>query len=442
MTNKDKTKNQNWMKRPVFKDNQRLTPERLNRVQDHHIARLRMALLGLAGPGVIYGFEIDTDSEHKCTIEKGSIKIGCGLAIDCHGRQLYWPGGLINVDMLCGEPPTCPGKYILNVHFAERRENDTGNCGCNEEETEWLEEGVVFTLKKECPPNCDVCPDHRCECVDICDYVCGRTGSDDLCIPVDECLNNLCENPADLCSSSCDDWLYDDSTGLPLACMEICDLAIGKVSCDQKLGFCPCEPEVCRYRTYVYRNPVLYELIRGCHIDLARVKNLCFMDWLNTTEDSPLAWNDFENKIKDGLQVHFTKPIKTTTLTKSSLIFTALIQEYESLFLDTLRMPIDTINMLEEENDCAKGVEIKFDQDWLDRQITSEISWPSRFNSGANIEFTVRGAMLRDKCDCMLDGRPLDIPDNKPGQEMPGDDFIVTFCVEPKPRSDTKGGDE
>lgn len=442
MDHKDHAQNPNWTERPLFRDNQRLTPERLNRVHDHHAARLRMALLGLAGTGVIYGFDIATDKDHKCKIKDGRVKIGCGLAIDCHGRQLYWPGGWIDVDELCGEPPTCAGEYTLSVYYAERRMGSDGRCGCSEDETEWVEEGVVFSLRKDCSPACDVCPEHCCECIDICDYVCGRTGAEDNCVPVDECLTNLCEDPPGLCAVGCKDWLYDDGAGLPLVCVEICDLTQGAIGCDPKFGFCPCEPEVCHYRSYVYRNPVLYELIRGCHIDLGRVESLSFKGWLNYSEENPLPWADFKTGIKNGLKVHFTKPIQTKTLNKSSLIFTALIQEYESLFLDTLRMPIDTIEMLYEENDCAKGVNIRFDQDWLKRQVDSVERWPSKFNTGAIIEFTARGAMLRDKCDCMLDGRPLDIPDGKPGQEMPGDDFVVSFCVAPKPHSKPKGGDD
>lgn len=450
MDHKDDTQNTNWTERPLFRDNQRLTPERLNRVHDHHAARLRMALLGIAGSGVVYGFDIDRDKERICKIKDGRIKIGCGLAIDCHGRQLYWPGGWIDVNKLCGELPTCADKYTLWVHYAERSTDSDGRCGCDEAEAEWVEEGVVFSLRKGCTPVCGVCPDHCCDCNDICDYVCGRTGAGDICVPEDKCLNNLCKDPPSLCPARCSDWFYDDSAGLQLARVEICKLTQGAMGCDPKFGFCLCKPEVCQYRSYVYRNPLLYELIRGCHIDLARVESvnfkncdgLCFKDWMSSSETEPVKWEAFEKGLTCGFEVHFTKPIKTKTLNKSSLIFTALIQEYESLFLDTLRIPIDTITMLDEEKGCATCACIQFDKDWLERQIESDKKWPSRFNSGAIIEFTVRGAMLRDKCGCMLDGRPLDMPDDKPGQEMPGDDFIVSFCVAPKPRSGPKGGDD
>ena len=110
--------------RPVFRDNQRLTPERLNRIHEHQAQRLRMMQLGVAGHGVVYGFKITTDNDHKCKTDEGKIHIGCGLAFDCLGRQLYWPGGWIAVEELCGEKPDCEGVYALWVHYAERHSGD------------------------------------------------------------------------------------------------------------------------------------------------------------------------------------------------------------------------------------------------------------------------------------------------------------------------------
>ncbi len=439
MVQKEQSQTTDWMERPVFRDHQRLTPERLNRMHENHATRMRHALLGLAGPGVIYGYAIETDDERKCKMKNGSIYISCGLAIDCHGRQLYWPGGWIDVNDLGGEKPKCDGRYTLWVHYAERKASGYGHNDCNGDEADWIGEGVVFTLTQECKPVTQQCPDHCGECISPTDYVCGRLGGDEVVIPPDEYLHKLCEHPGKLCVVGCDDWLYDPDAGLPLACVAICDLTGGRMDCDPEYGFCPDEPYVCDNRPYVYRNPLLYELIRGCHTDLACVEKLSFEDWLTHGWDNPLPWDVFATGIKGGMNVWFSKPIEKKTLHRTSVFVTAIVQEYATLFQDCLRLPVQAMPMLDANDDFARGVRLEFHSRWLDRQVDDE---PSRFASGAIIEFTVRGAMLRDKCGCMLDARPLGFPKHKPGQAMPGDDFVVTFCVAPRPPAEQKGGNE
>ena len=180
-----------WTERPVFRDDQRLTPERLNRIHEHYAGRMRHALLGIAGPGVVYGFTLRTDEDGNCEIRDGCVHITCGLAFDCFGRQLYWPGGRVCIDDLCGEPPECPGSYTVWVHYAERTSSGDSRCGCEDYDADWVHEGVRFTLTRNCERiNCD-CPRHCKECVTLCQYICARLGSHKGGVPEDEHLHKI-----------------------------------------------------------------------------------------------------------------------------------------------------------------------------------------------------------------------------------------------------------
>lgn len=420
-----------WTERPVFQHGQRLTPERLNRIHEHFTGRMRHALLGIAGPGVVYGFQIETDDDGKCRRRDGKIYVSCGLALDRFGRQLLWKGGWLSVDDTCGVPPECEGRYTLSAHYAEFSSSGDEHCGCDESDADWIQEGVVFTLTPGCERvNCD-CPDHCEDCISLCDYVCSRLGSDERGIPVDEHLRNLCKKPGELCNVGCDDWRFDYGAGLPLACIRICRSERDLKDCGPEYEFCDDRVDVCGFRQHVYRNSLLFELIKGCHVDLGRVADVSFRPWVERGVNDPVSWQDFADAMRNGVTVTFDRPVATRTLHKASIFMTAIIREKGSFFSDVQRFPVERMVFIDEQNGFARGVELQFNSNWIDIQLGLEIS---RFNCDAPslIELTVRCAMLRDVCECMFDGRPFDISNDKPGQEMPGDDFVVAFCVEPK----------
>ena len=426
-----------WTKRPVFRDPERYSPERFNRISEYQDGRLRHALLGIAGCGIVYGFDVETDDEGCCRVKRGAIKITCGLAIDECGRMLYWPGGWVSISDLAGNPPDEPGRYTLFVHYAERSHSADGQCGCDKDDAAWVEEGVVFSLGKGCEPVCDGCPDHCRECISTNDYVCGRTGSNDNGVPVDIYLPNICREPGELCHVGCGDWLYDADSALSLACVAICRDEGDLKNPDRPLEFCCNEPRICRFRKYVYRNPLLYELVQGCHYDLARIERLNFEMWLRRDWDDAVPFHEFARLMQSGLSVYFTKPIRKSTITPASVFVTAVVREQDSFFNDVLRLPVDDFTWHDEDGDFVRGVTLHFPKRWIVNQLDSELS---RFNFGAIIEFTVRCAMLRDECGCMPDAHPLvwaedrrgTCPTDKPAQQMPGDDFVVAFCVDRK----------
>jgi hypothetical protein len=434
-----------WLERPVFRDDQRLTPERLNRIYENLSGRLRHTTLGIAGPGVVYGFKLREDAEGKCEVRDGCIYLTCGLAFDCFGRQLYWPGGWVCIKDLCGEPPECPGNYTLWAHYAERPSTGDDRCGCDDYVADWPREGVRFTVTRDCERvNCD-CPEHCGECVTLCEYICGRLNSHDGHIAEDKTLHKICHDPGKLCNVGCDDWLYDHGAGLALACVTIVDLTRDRKDCEPRYGFDADRAKVCGARRHVYRNPLLFELIRGCHLDHARVRDVSFRRWLPRRGVGQIDFAEFADEMRSGVKVWFTEPIAIDTLHPASVFLTAIIQERDSKFLDVLRFPIAQdkpgvkgIEYLDKvDDDHAMGIHYMFDEEWIDGQFVRSTS---RFQCDipSLIELTVRGAMLRDRCGCMLDARPFDIPDDKPGSAMPGDDFVVAFRVRPKGHEDRR----
>ncbi|MBU0654314.1 MAG: hypothetical protein KJ914_04175 [Gammaproteobacteria bacterium] len=434
-----------WAKRPVFREKQRLTPERLNRVHEHQMQRLRMTLLGVAGSGVVYGFRIGAEKGEKpekqnqsgkqehCGNGDGKLPVSCGLALDCFGRQLYWPGGALELDSLCGEPPTCAGSYTLSLHYAERRVSDEAGCGCKHEQTDWVEEGVVFTLSKGCcEAACGECPDNCCKddtCLDACDYACGHTSSTNNCIKPDACLTNVCKDVPKLCDASCGDWFYDADHGIALGCVDICDLSEKSDKCGPQLGFCAAQPEVCHTRPYVYRNPLLYELIMGCQRDLPKVEALYWKKEKLTVTNSKtlMPWQQFSELINHAnlFSIRFSKPIEIATLHPVSVLLTIFMQERRTDYWEGRRVPL-LIEHQSPHNGFTQGITLKIADEWIDAEVNDT---RSSLMDGSIAELTIRGAMLRDQCGNMLDAAPLDYTGKNYRQEMLGDDFVVAICV-------------
>jgi len=466
MKGHDKSGNPPWSRRPDFRKGQKLLAEELNALTDLHATRLRHALLGIAGPGVVHGYNIETDADCRCKVKNGCIDVECGFAFDYCGRILHWLGGPVCIDDLAGRKPDRAGKYTLFVHYAELREPVDNNCD-PESGSPWVTEGVVFSLRPGCESHCDKCPDTCEQCITENDYICGRLGSDDDSpVPPQEDLKMLCKCCGDLCAVGCSDWQYDPN-GIPLACIVVREVNDDRKDCDDSYEFAPAEPSICKHRPHVYRNPLLYELLNNCHRDLPRVHDLSFRLFLQSTWENPVPWEQFAREVERGFEIVFSKPIRTSTLHRSSIYITALVGEHESHFLDELRLPVESMEFPGAADGYSKRVRITFPAIWLRRQILDP---KSRFETGALIECTIRGAMLRDRCDCMLNAMPLEERSRREAAEadreknpkedyeqkrperpdceeqpcelrqpaMPGDDFVVAFCVSPKPQAPEK----
>jgi hypothetical protein len=511
-----------WTGRPHFAPGQRLNAQALNAIMGDELRRERLTRVALHGHGVVFGYALarhdavaisagqasaqsaapgsagkaseqdaaaqvphlpanpegkpsyddcgcsDRD-ERRLKLTGPCIDITCGLIIDRHGRELYWQGGLLGVHDLAGREPDKEGCYVLEAHYAERHD-PSGGCGpCPTDHVQWIGQGVVFTLTwcKECP-KCEHHP--KCppaECTTLCDYVCERTDSEHGLIPPADDLASICTEPGPLSQSRCGRWQYDAKAGVPIACVYV--HAVVPEYCGAKYGFRGDPPAICSVRPFVYRTPLLYELIRGCHVDLARVESLSWQDWVlgNRPWNYKVSWQEFHDQFysKEGFRVHFTKPVRSETLHERSIFLIAIIQELRADYWVEQRLPLDRIEPLDQNGaplskpGLAWGAQLVPTSEW----ITSEVNQKgTSLRQGAEIELTIRGQMVRDACGRMLDARPPDEagqsdfgPAEKPpppqqpgpdvpllhlfgsdakwsGQARPGGDFVATFRLAPR----------
>ena len=369
------SKHEAWSRRPHFAPKQLLTAHQLNEALEDELKRQRLLNRALHGHGVVFGYALTRDQEGDLLTKKGCVQLGCGLALDRHGRMLYWPGGWVCMSQIVGKLPDCEGSYSLCVHYAERSMPPDGCGPCSSEEARWRDQSVVFTLKKGCVDVNRRCPDYPEDaCISHEDYLCQRTGAEEGSIPPAKDLKWACEKPKKPCRIECGDWLYDPEACIPLACVEICDLTMKEkpeggdcepdkdenpgedereqertkdrthdygpepeeLQCEPRYGFCPCTPETCVVRPYVYRSPLLYELLNCCDVDLARVRDVSWSGWLSGGWAKRVPWDEFEARMtsaSDGFIVWFSKPILVSTLHPASIFLTAIIQEQRADYL-------------------------------------------------------------------------------------------------------------
>ena len=442
---------QRWTRRPRFSPNQMLTAQQLQTLLNGQREHSAMLMRALHGRGVIFGFAV-TPGERKCeeeqyernSLAKGAQKelaerrqrgwvwagstrldISCGMALDRHGRLLRWPAGMLRYRDLVGRK-RCGGAHTLLVHYAERRVRK-GGCGPCADHAEWDEEGVLFSLAEGCDHAERSCPDHS-GCTSWDDYICARTASGGDKLPVPDDLATACEPPGELCQIECSDLWYDPAAGIPIGCVWAADLA--QEGCEERWGFAAIG-ETCAARPYVHRTPLLYELIRGCQDDLARVESLSWQDWLvdparqDWKHDVP--WADLESAMRDpdGMTITFTKPSDVRTVHPASVFLTSVYWEKDSDYLLARRIPAFPVPI----GDGAFETRFRLfiDRSWIESELASR----SHFREGGRIELTIRGQMLRDACRNMLDAAPLFYDPVSPRQSQPGDDFYAVFAFGP-----------
>lgn len=447
-----------WSVRPRFAPRQLLTAKQLNQGLKDELSRQRLLNRALHGHGVVFGYGLTSDESGNLDVEGGCTELTCGLALDRHGRMLYWPGGRIGMHHMVGKQPDCGGSYTLLAHYAEREDPPDGCLPWASDRARWSEHAVVFSLRLDHEPWPRDCPDHpEGECISHDQYLGQRTGATpgdrtDTIAPSPD-LEWACQEPGPLCRTDCGTWLYDPEASIPIARVEICDLAnkpdprsyeesaeqTGSSTdppprtdppCEPDYGFCLNEPaETTAVRPYVYRSPLLYELTKCCDVDLARVSDTSWTAW---TDDwaTEVPWYDFQARMGrngDGLTVYFSKPIRVTTLHQASIFLTAIYQENRTDYWMPQRVPVAVEPVQLVGDDFASAARLIPDEEWSDAEVEGR---RSTLNEGAQFELTVRGQVLRDECGQMLDARPLgDFGDRC--QHRPGGDFISVFKVGP-----------
>jgi hypothetical protein len=442
-----------WTRRPLFSPSQTLTAQQLNTLMDGQRAHSERLMRALHGYGVIFGFAVGLSEPKQRPGEpntdgnrgpRGSrrLNVSCGMALDRHGRLLHWPEKTLSYGEIV-DATECAGTFTLSVHYAERR-SAHGGCGPCADKPEWIEEGVVFRLTPGCTNAGRVCPQPEgATCVSWDEYICSRTGSGNgKLLPAPD-WETACQLAPELRRIECSDDSYDRDAGIPIACVEVANLA--GAGCPEVWGFSAVR-ETCDMRPYVHRTPLLYELIRGCQDNLARVTAVGWQDWLlgfpgeaavkkgqepkpPRTWDNPVEWSAFADKFAQTSQlwIQFTRPIDVTTVHPASVFLTATWWNRDTEYVETRRIPTLKPVPLDAEDGYASRFRLVPHGDWIRNVLNDE----SSTHQGGSVTLTVRGQMLRDKCRNVLDATPLFYDPATPAQHRPGDDFVIVFLFLP-----------
>ena len=429
-------------KRNRYFRNKKMLAEDFSLEQSYNIKRRRLLNRALHGWGVVYGLKIELD-QPKSNEPVGRIRVGKGLALDKHGRELVVADELAlrPIDMFVakadgGSP--LPGKWLLSAHYAERPMDPFAlpkECDCGTQEWNHLCETVIFSLSpvvedkhvaEDSCPHCG-CPDdpkipseiiergpHRCLC-HWSTHAQGPNSGDDLC--------------------KWKDYWIDAEHGVALAVVTI----------EEDDGECKdlifkCVEDACDVRRLVKRSDLLFDLIRGC--DLTRIEKIAWHNWHRQQE--PVPWATFRswfhmpkaNECPTGFIVHFSGPVLRETLTLDCVSMTIILPESEGGWWETLRVPIigvkpdDSQNKSDDPPNTTRGAQVFVDAGWVDDVIDGK---RSNFQLGqTTAEIEIRGDYILDCRGQAVDANSIGFVANGSGNATPGGTFLSVFRVEKK----------
>ena len=146
----------------------------------------------------------------------------------------------------------------------------------------------------------------------------------------------------------------DSDVGVPLACVEICDLADRKARCEPRYGFCPRPPRRLRGRarsSTATRCSTSWPA--GCDVALPRVQSISWQDWIDRGWRERIPWAEFAERIAAGLEIRFTRPIRIPTIHHASIFLAALTQEENSDYWVSRKLPMRFAAIDEDGHQCG-----------------------------------------------------------------------------------------
>ena len=134
----------------------------------------------------------------------------------------------------------------------------------------------------------------------------------------------------------------------------------------------------------VYRTPLLYELIKGCQNDLARVESVRWgpreSDGDGWPDDVP--WEEFAEALRRGPEIAFTRPVRIDTVHPGSVFLTAVLWERQADYMLTRRIP-SMAEPLDEADGYASRFRLRINRGWLRNEIDSRSELRSGGRDGA-----------------------------------------------------------
>lgn len=423
--------------------------------QGYLIGRRRLVNRAVLGWGVVYGFPISAPRDKE---PLGARDVGGGLGIDPGGREVHLVGPVTitpaNTFLSSGGRPRpadriAPGRYLLSIHYAERRVQDAkvgDDCGCGEPEKQFVCETAVFSLERveECPCAQEDCPPCRCpeKPSKCCEH--GGRGCACLCEWVvegpDDCPPDLCEWNGQ--------WI-DPSGGIPLACVVV---ALAGEQKDERAR--RCDPirftveDDCGPRRIVKGNELLYDLLRGC--DLTRIAWIGWGKWHR--REARVEWEEFARMFKGGPHWKIEEPVETefvfrftgpvvadSFVRRDAIAITVIAIDQSTGWELVRRVPIARLDT-RPNADPAKlpagttdQVRVYVTGDWAHDELEPGRSWLS--DREFAVELELRGDLVRDCREKAVDGNtdPHQRDGAPSGNGTAGGTFFSTFRVAPKP---------
>lgn len=410
--------------------------------QQYGIERRRLLNRAVVGWGVVYGFSLSLDQGEGDGA--GALRVQRGMALDPHGREIVVEEALVlnaantfvrvqteGGAQLKPVQALAPGRYLLSVHYAERRFGDAkllDDCSCEHNEKNFVCETALFSLSALPSEGGCPCGEHDCQhafsCA-ACDDcgVQGRGPHAQLCRWVADA------EVADGHARSCQwqDYWLSPHDAVPLACVTVgasedkCKpLSIGSID------------DACGPRRLVKSNDLLYGLLRGC--DLTRVTEISWQDWHRSTQD--IAWSAFRERFgeegRTEFTVRFSHPVQLSSLTPEVITITVYTREQSTGWLLARRVPTAVEPLEDTQEATTEAVRLLVNTRWCRDEIESDKeSWLSE--NDFTVEIEIHGDLILDCNHQSVDANARDLRGVPTGNGSPGGTFISRFRVEPKP---------
>jgi len=484
-------------KRNRFFRGKRMKAGDFNVEQAYSIERRRIVNRSVIGTGVVNGF----------LMKKGASDVGPGFALDRHGREIVLaakttlgPNNLFVRDEGAGGCRMLPAssaelgrRYLLSVHYAERRfgDVDTGDgCGCGKPEKNYVCETAVFSLTACDPCPCGEEPCHwkcRCGTTDRCGgpmtrepiarepiEVAGEAEADQMLrrmheleeVPPPEwwervppevevvprrsagrgphaCVcHRLMGEEVDCSHHALCKWNgyeVDTGDGVALACIVIVD----NTDPCQLLGIDVLDP--CGPRHLVKSNDLLYDFIRGC--DLTHISWVSWWRWHRRRELMP--WKLFSHlfylNLRDSddpmngltaFAVRFSTPVLIDTIRYDSISMRAVTIEQATDWRLIRRIPIVRLDYTPHAagpfpSGTTDQVRVYVSTDWIRDEIKGRSTWLTW--DGFEIEFELDGFGILDCHHQPIDADAIGLEAAPTGNGTPGGIYRSAFRVHAKP---------
>jgi hypothetical protein len=445
--------------------------------QAYALQRRRLINRGVLGWGVVYGFKMtvsrpqdefgvaqtkqynpkeksphdakEPPSKHPAgtTEAPSESDVGGGFALDRHGREIVLSEsatlGSGNTFILAADAAGCrtlsldrleAGRYVLSVHYAERRFGDAhlpGGCGCDDPQKNYVCETAVFSLTplrdRHCPCGEEPCR-HKCDCdtIDTCGYgtrgphacICEWLISDDR----DPCdAGKLCEWHG---------YFIDPADPVALACVTV------RPTDDKCRPMVVVVEDACSPRRFVKNNDLLYDVLRGC--DLTHISDISWRDWHRAPGAVP--WTAFaamfDSDGKTKFQVKFSGPVQVDTIRRDTVVITVVTVEQSTGWRLTRRVPLQEIDVKPSSAALPPGTTDQMSFVVRPRWIRDEIdaggqSWLT--DREFTVEIEIRGDLILDCHGLAIDGNAIGLRPAPSGNGTPGGTYTSCFHVDKKP---------